>query len=663
MRWASLQRKVGSGARARRSAGRADVRPHRLLPRRSPAVPRRGRHSRGTALHLLALAGTCLLAECLTAPAVLAAPSPSTVGLQPSDVPGYSPVAPTLTSLTSTTLPRALRQCAPNDPLLSQFGTSPSATISSLYGQGAGPFGVPSLLVGTAVFTDGSTADAERAYTLLDSPSVQSCWLSTEDTITTAITSGLATLLTAKLAALPALSLGSNVESTGFVFHETVSVFGQTVRDSVEIAPIHVGAIVTLLFTLATDETFPESVRASVAHAVASRMGAETSHPPPTTTPTTPSTVRICQRSGIPDTAKPVLTNLTVHAILRSRVHFTGETTNGSSICVWSVRTPSKVRTPSVPAVLTTTWQVLIDGPLTSSAAARHAYQQFGSASSLNIGVPNLGDAAELLPGTAASPAPRLLVRAARYVLQFSSVTANDSPTVVATLHGLATAVLVRLKFAPSQSSSSMADKSWSTPHWAGPKFCKSYHQPALATFRGVASCGQRFVNTASNTTPKPICYPAHKCRNPGIDFDTTGFQCVEYADRYFYFVTGIGSFPADPGSDTAEALYYKFHGKNPQLGLVPMGRTAGTSRYATSLVKGDIISMWKPHVDLTGHVGVVKSVHVTKGRNGKYTGRITMINENAQHGVTPIKVTTNVLTYGGGYFTTFQWLTGLPTS
>jgi hypothetical protein len=625
-------------------------------------VPSGGRQRGGAPARLVALAGALLLAECLAAPAAVASPSPAAVGIQPGDVPGYSPVSPTLTSLTSTTLPAALRQCASSDPLLGQFGTGPAATISTLYGQGEGPFGVPALLVGTAVFTDGSAADAQHAYTLLASPSLQSCWLSTYETITTAIVSGLATLLTGSQTTLPDLSLGSNVQSASFGFVENVSALGETVRDSLGVTAIHVGTIVTLLFTLATNETFPETVRVGVAHDVAGRMGAT-----PTPPPVTVTKAKACRHAGIPTPTAPLLTTAQVDGVVHARARFEGERTSGSSLCVWADRTYSRLTDGSTPAAVTTTWQVLVDGPLTSPAAARKAYRSAGAPASVAVTLPHLGDAAELVTGPTFSPSPWLLVRAGRYFLRFSSATAVDSPTESAILQGLATAVLVRLKFTPAHSTKTLGAKSWPTD-WAGRTFCAAYGQPYLATFRGVASCGERFVGRTSNLQGA-ICYPAHaplhtSCRRSGeVTFDTTGFQCVEYADRYFYYTTGIGTFPLDPGSDTAEALYYRFHARNPGLGLVPPGTLGATSRFKPTLVKGDIISMWRSTpgdgwaADTTGHVAVVTRVHVTHG-----SGRITMINQNAQGGITHITVSTGVLSYGGGEFVSFQWLTGLPT-
>lgn len=633
-------------------------------------MPSGGRRRRGAAARLVALAGACLVADCLAAPGALAALPPSAVGLQANDVPGYSPVAPTLTTLTSTTLPAALRQCASGDPLLSQLGTGPAATISGLYGEGEGPFGVPALLVGTAVFTDGSAADAEHAFTLLASPSLQSCWLSTYGTITTAITSGLATLVSASQSALPALALGGNVQSSAFAFDETVSALGQTVDDSIGITAVHVGTILTVLFTLATDETFPETLRASVARDIAARMGA---------TPTAPvlklTKTRACRHAGIPTPATPLLKTAQVDAVLHARSRFVGERTRGSSLCVWSDTTSSGSATfgGTRPPARTTTWQVLVDGPLSSADAARTAYESAGAHASLTLEVTHLGDAAEFVSGPSFAPSPWLLVRAERYFLRFSSPDAADAPTTSAVLQGLATAVLVRLGFTPPHSSTTLQGKSWPAD-WANRTFCAAYGQPFLATFRGVASCGERFVGSASNQQGA-ICYPVRMplhaaCSRRGeVTFDTAGFQCVEYADRYFYYLTGNGTFPYDPGSDTAEALYYKFHAKNPDLGLVPPGALGATSRFRPTLVKGDIISMWRSipgdgwGADTTGHVAVVTKVSVTKRANGKYSGQITMINQNAQGGITRLSVATDVLSYGHGEFVSFQWLTGLPTS
>ena len=89
-------------------------------------------------------------------------------------------------------------------------------------------------------------------------------------------------------------------------------------------------------------------------------------------------------------------------------------------------------------------------------------------------------------------------------------------------------------------------------------------------------------------------------------------------------------------------------------------GSRAPQFDFKPTLRAGDIISMWSGS-DATGHVGVVKRVDVTKGEDG-YSGTITVVNENAQHGVTVLSVHDNVMRFANGGFTTFQWLTGVPS-
>jgi CHAP domain len=445
------------------------------------------------------------------------------------------------------------------------------------------------------------------------------------------------------------------------------------VKDSGEVTVIHVGTIVTLLFALTTNETFPETLRASIARNIADRMGAEPTPTPAPTPAPTPTSPQSCLRAGIPDPNKPVLTDAQVVAIVRGKVQLTGETTNGTTVCVWS-RTIPHVTNGSTPANGTLTWQVAIDGPLASTAAAHQAYVAGSQGAAVSVVVPNLGDEAELAP-LAGTTSGRLLVQAGKYFLQFDSVNA-PAETETGILLALAETVLVGLKLTPASSPETIARKSWSTD-WAGPSFCEDYDQPYLkATFRGVASCGVPYVAGETTNLTGAVCYPVSHpapgtCKSSkDVVFNVTGFQCVEYVLRYFYFMTGIRTTRLDDnGDDVATELYYAFHAKNPQLGLDPLtskkkakGLTVGTSKYKPSLVKGDIISMWSAD-DEAGHVAVVQKVTVHKNSNGTYSGQITMVNENAQHGITPINVTNSRLTYGGGYFTTFQWLTGLPTS
>lgn len=603
-----------------------------------------------------------VLASVLPTGLASAAGTPATIGVQASDVPGFAPTAnQTIRNPTDQGMVQSFLHCAQGNPLLGQFDTGPDATVSGLYGQGTGPLGTSADSVFSVVFTDGSASDAAAAYAVLTGTAFSSCWSTEWGEITTAITDGLATVVTPfHVEPLTTPTVGG-ADVSGYSLDGTFSALGVTLSDSVGVTAIGVGAFLAMLVTVGSGQSFPTTLRGALTTAIAQRMGAvsgsgSTTGPLPQPTPS-----QSCRRSGIPDDSQPVLTTAQVDGIVHARAQFTGETTNGSSVCVWSAKTYSRITNGSAPAARTTTWQVLVDGPLGSDTAARQAYEQARRAASVTVSEPDLGDTAALVSGTQVSPGPRLLIQAGSYFLMVSSAAEGSSPTLPGILHGLATALLVRLKLSPAHSSKTISRKQWPTD-WAGRSFCAThYRQPFLATFRGVASCGETFRNDRSNTQG-PICYPVHLCRGSGIMFDTVGFQCVEYAERYFYYMTGIRTLPLDPGSDIAEAIYYKFQAKNPGLGLVPKEVLGGTTRYAPSLVKGDIVSMWSAH-DTVGHVAVVTRVRVTKHADGKYYGRVTMINQNAQGGITHLTVNGSTLTYDDGYFTTFQWLTGLPTS
>ena len=94
-------------------------------------------------------------------------PTPASIGLQASDVPGFTAIDPSIESFQDPNdqgFDQAFIQCASSNSLLSQFDTGPDATVSTAYGQGQAPLGAPALSVGSAVFTDGSSQD-ERAPT------------------------------------------------------------------------------------------------------------------------------------------------------------------------------------------------------------------------------------------------------------------------------------------------------------------------------------------------------------------------------------------------------------------------------------------------------------------------------------------------------------------
>jgi hypothetical protein len=131
--------------------------------------------------------------------------------------------------------------------------------------------------------------------------------------------------------------------------------------------------------------------------------------------------------------------------------------------------------------------------------------------------------------------------------------------------------------------------------------------------------------------------------------FDTAGFQCVELAARYFYYVTGHTP-PFKNGSNHA---YYL--GADYGYGVYPARLNGGTSTFQNSLTPGNVISM-RSSSDTVGHVAVVTSVNVTNGN-----GTITVMDENASaSGTDTITVSGGRMSYEGLY-PYFQWTTNLP--
>ena len=182
----------------------------------------------------------------------------------------------------------------------------------------------------------------------------------------------------------------------------------------------------------------------------------------------------------------------------------------------------------------------------------------------------------------------------------------------------------------------------WATQNsdWAGPGFCSSYNvRYTGTTYRGVAACG----NADPDNNQGEISYK-------GVEFDSIGFQCVELAARYLYFITGKKPPLVPRASD-----YAYYIGADDGFQVYPGGLTGGTTKYQASLTPGQVISMWSAS-DQIGHVAVVTAVNVTNGN-----GTITVTDENANGtGSGTIKVSGGTMSYGG--YPNFQWTTDLPS-
>jgi surface antigen len=181
-----------------------------------------------------------------------------------------------------------------------------------------------------------------------------------------------------------------------------------------------------------------------------------------------------------------------------------------------------------------------------------------------------------------------------------------------------------------------------SVTDWASSSFCSSNHVPYMGTtYNGVAACGNAYPNNYQG-----------KISYNGVEFDSVGFQCVELAARYFYYVTGQHPPLVQDASDYA---YYL--AADGGYGVYPTGLTGGTNTFQSSLTPGNIISMWSAS-DQVGHVAVVTKVNVTGGK-----GTIKVMDENAAaSGTDAITVSGGKMSYEGIY-PDFQWTTNLPGS
>lgn len=185
----------------------------------------------------------------------------------------------------------------------------------------------------------------------------------------------------------------------------------------------------------------------------------------------------------------------------------------------------------------------------------------------------------------------------------------------------------------------------------SGAAFCASYPGTSAtnASFNGVVACsGPDYTGS--------IAYDGHLTQAGTSASHGGSWQCTEFASRYFAAVTGRSA----PLAATGAQWVAHVHKTLPRYGL---GGGNGTGAFAPSIVPGVIISMrGGPYADPLGHVAVVTAVSVTHGN-----GSITVVGEN-DAGFSTIQVVNGTMSYGSSsdlngryYYTSFQWLTGLP--
>jgi hypothetical protein len=185
------------------------------------------------------------------------------------------------------------------------------------------------------------------------------------------------------------------------------------------------------------------------------------------------------------------------------------------------------------------------------------------------------------------------------------------------------------------------ASVSWPSD-WAGSGFCSAHGANYTGhSYDGVAACGNAYPNNFQGN----ISYN-------GVELDSVGFQCYELAARYFYYLTGLNP-PVQPN---ASDLAYYIDKDYPQYPVYPAGLTGTTDRYNSTLVDGDIISMWS-NGDEVGHVAIV----INTALNSSESGTIWVLDENgAASGLDTISVQNGTMNFEDLY-NQFQWVYGLP--
>jgi hypothetical protein len=328
------------------------------------------------------LATCCLLAVLISLPlladfqvvSAAGSPSPASVSLQPTDVPGFAPVDPSTFNFqdpNDSSFDQAFIACAGSTPLLSQFDTGPDADVSQAYGQGQNEFGTPQIVIATAVFSDGTTTDAQLAYNALSSYSFQSCWAQQSDALNSA--QGLsvpASPTTVSPLASPRYGQGTS----GFTLNFNYSVLGAPNSFSIEATSIWSGSLVTVLLVLTDQATFTESSRLALVKALAGRMDASS---PPTA----------CEPLNTPEPGNVLITTNQVIQDVSQTVSFQGETDspNGgtagmpvaTSTCGWLNPHASplvSILKPLPNGYLSAS--VSVTGPFASLQAASQSYQQ-----------------------------------------------------------------------------------------------------------------------------------------------------------------------------------------------------------------------------------------------------------------------------------------------
>lgn len=231
-----------------------------------------------------------LLVALTVFPLVPAAAQPSVpqVGLEPSEVPGFTPIdrsVQTYQDPSDAGVDQAFISCAGTDPLLSQYDEGGDSSISQVYGQGDNGYGAPALSVASVVFGSSTASEVDGAYAKLASQSFQQCWLTGIDSLNQA--QGAVTPTTpSTLSSLSMPALGS--AATGYLMHWNLSAGGSPLTGEFGVSVVKTGPYVVALFTLAWNSSFPDATRQAILKEFVGRIGGSTPAPTTTTTTTVP---------------------------------------------------------------------------------------------------------------------------------------------------------------------------------------------------------------------------------------------------------------------------------------------------------------------------------------------------------------------------------------
>ncbi|MGA2470905.1 MAG: hypothetical protein ABSG64_09470 [Solirubrobacteraceae bacterium] len=225
-------------------------------------------------MRTMAVVAAAVVLLLVLAAAAMASPSPTGLLLRARDVPGYTAVPSDIASLTDSNDQgpnQAFVACAGSTPLLDQFDSGSGATVGSLYGVGQDPFGAPAYMIGSVIFDDGSTTDADDALAALGSSSFQQCWAATQDKLNKAqgIAAPLQPSIVTPLAAPP-----YGQASTAFTVDQHYAAGSQDFYDQESLVAFQQGPVVVMLEDYAYNASFPTSVLDEASRTIAARLGA-----------------------------------------------------------------------------------------------------------------------------------------------------------------------------------------------------------------------------------------------------------------------------------------------------------------------------------------------------------------------------------------------------